>query len=507
MFIINRSKTNLAKMKSRFIILTLLVFQLHTLFAQVQENTNKDSVKAIVKRFYSANQKKLDRVTSGIGIELSDVRYGANYDLVHFNKIHLRANIFEFKVGIGNSFYHSPFSSDIFNTQVSTWSMGVNQPISVLGIGKANSTSGVRFLPFFTADFGHSSFKQFIRGDEKQASAYHLSIAPGYRIKIPYLIIDFKLNITWNVLTQTQYPGSTFVNNNNDYIKDNSFKTFSFTPCVSFLIDGLFSKFDPKNSVIKGNMVVYDNISEKKYYTGQTYTPETGKTTPTGLYKTETTYQYHSQVMELPISDIGLFLGLGPRLLYFPSATNSFRMPSLMGGAGAHLRYTWFSFDLNVDKGSAGYSSEVNADRTIKTNATDGKGTFDVTNITTNLGIDIGPLLLALDGIIAKRTGQTPYFSISAGFIYGHSYLNNYTYNNKAVGASYQAYFAANPNMSTNLNNPALNKSGEIHGWFIGADVGAVGFKYEYNKYTSAPLARCGYYAISYKYPLFKSKK
>jgi hypothetical protein len=494
-------------MKARLVLLALLFFTTGHLFSQTQEITNRDSVKAISKRYFSANQKKLDRVTSGIGVEISDVKYGPRYEPVHFNKIHLRANIFEFKVGIGNALYHSPFSSEIFNTQVSTWSVGVNQPITVLGIGRANSTKGIRLVPFVTADFGHSSFKQFISGDEKQASAYHVSVAPGYRLKIPYLIIDFKLNITWNATTDTKYPGSTFVNSNNVYIKDESFKNFSFTPCISFLVDGLFSKFDPENSIIKGNMIVYDKVTQKNYYSGQTYTPETGKTEGQGLYKTETTYQYHSEAVELPISDIGMFLGVGPRVLFFPSATNSFRMPSLLGGFGAHLRFKLLSVDLNLDKGSAGYSSQVNPDRTIRTNIIDGKGTFEVTNITSNFGIDIGPLLLALDGLVAKRHGQTPFFSISLGLIYGHSYLNKYTYNDKAIGSSYQAYYAATPSLSSNLNNPALNKSGEIHGWFIGADVGAVGFKYEYHKYTSAPLARCGYYSISYKYPILRSKR
>ena len=495
-------------MKKMYFYLVLVILLLtKNIISQTTENTNKDSVKAILKRYYSANQKKLDRTTSGIGVEISNVNYGPNYQPIHFNKIHLRANIFEFKVGIGNSLYQSPFSNTIFNTQVSTWSMGVNQPISVLGIGKANSTKGIRLLPFFTADFGHSSFKQYTSGDEKQASAFHLSIAPGYRIKIPYIIIDFKLNMTWNATTETKYPGSTFVNNSNVYIKDKSFKNFSFTPCVSFIVDGLFSKFNPKNSLIKGNMVVYDNISEKKYYSSETYIPETGKTQKEGLYKTETTYQYHSEAIDLPISDIGAFIGIGPRLLYRPAATNNYRMPSILGGFGAHARYTLFSLDVNVDKGIAGFSGEVDADRKIRTNIIDTKGTFDVTNVTANVGIDIGPVLLSLIGIIGKRNEQTPYFSISAGLIYGHSYLNNYKYNDKALGDSYQAYFDANPDKSTILNNPALNKSGEIHGWFIGADVGAVGFRYEFNKYTSAPLARCGYYAISYKYPLFKSKR
>ncbi len=494
-------------MKLLYACVILPFFLIQTGIAQTV-NTNKDSTRAILKRYYSDNQKKLDKATSGIGIEESTVKYGTNYEPVHFDKIDVRANIFEFKVGVGNSNYHSPFSTDVYNTQVSSWSLGVNYPISALGIGKANSTKGIRLLPFITADFGHSTFKQFAgSGDQKQATAYHLSVAPGYRIKIPYFIIDVRMNVTWNNLTNTNYPGSTFVNNSNQYIKDKSFKNFSFTPTIAIILDGLFSKFDPINSEISGDMVVYDNITEKNYYSGQTYVPETGKTENTGLYKTETTYEYHTESVSLPISDIGAYLGVGPRLLYRPASTNSYRMPSLLGGFGMHARIKLFSLDINADKGQAGFASQANTNRTLITSQVNAKGTFDVTNVTGNVGIDLGPLLLTLVGIIAKRHGETPYFSISGGFIYGYSFLSGYKYHDKAVGDSYQAYFTANPGQSTIYNNAALNKSGILHGLYFGIDVGAVGFRWESNKYNNAPLARCGYYSISYKYPLLRSRR
>jgi hypothetical protein len=493
-------------MKKYFSIVSILIFQMYNVFSQALENTNKDSVRAILKSFYSENQKKLDKSTSGIGIELSSVKYGENYQHVNFNKIDLRANIFEFKIGIGNCYYRSPLTEIIYNTQVSNWSLGVNYPISALGIGKANSTKGIRLLPFLSADFGHSKFFEPARNN-KFATAYHLSIAPGYRIKIPYFIIDIRLNTTWNILTQTLYTGSTFVNNNNIYVKDKSFKNFNFTPTISFIVDGLFSKFNPKNSIISGSIAVYDNVSEQKYYTTETYDSQTGKMEKDGLYKTETTYQYHTENITLPISDIGAFIGIGPRLLYRQTSKNSYRMPSLLGGFGVHARIKLFSLDINADKGTAGFSSQVNPDRTILINDINGKGTFNVTNLTANIGVDLGPLLLALVGVIAKRNGETPFFSINGGLIYGYSFLNSYKYNDEDYGKSYQLYFNANPDKSTIFNNAALNKSGNIHGWYIGADVGAIGFKYEYNKYTNAPLARCGYYTISYKYPLLRSKR
>ena len=482
-----------------FFVLAFLLLQKHT------AQNEADSVKSFLKKLYFTNQKELDKSTSGIGIERSTISYGKNYDPVFFNKIDIRANIFEMRFGIANCNYYSPLTETSYNSQVNTWAVGVNYPISALGIGKANSTKGIRLLPFFSADFGHSAFKSVSHGD-KFASAYHLSIAPGYRIKLPYFIIDFRLNTTWNNLTETNYhPGYVPLTANGDLVKEKSFKTFNLTPSVSFIFDGLFSLFNPKQSRVSGQMAVLDNVSEKKYYSGEHYNSSTGHTEKDGLYKTETTYKYHVESVSLPISNIGAFLGIGPRLIFRPESQSSFRMPSLMAGVGMHSRIRVFSFDINADKGTAGFSSQVNSDKKIIKNDTQGKGTFNMTNLTANAGIDIGPVLLALVGIITKREGETPYFNVSAGYIYGYSFINSYKYNDAKVGADYQNYFKANPDKRTIYNDAASNKSGAINGWYIGADVGAVGFRYEFNKYKNAPLARCSYFSVSYKYPLLRS--
>ena len=168
----------------QYVITLMLMYCAHSVNAK---KTADDSVKTFLKHFYSKNQKKLDISTTGIGIERSAVTYGDNYIPVYFNKVDIRANIAEFKVGVGNAYYYSRLSNSTYNTQVNTWSLGVNYPISVLGIGKANSTKGVRLVPFFTADFGHSNFRE-PASNQKLAAAYHVSVAPGYRLKIPYFI-------------------------------------------------------------------------------------------------------------------------------------------------------------------------------------------------------------------------------------------------------------------------------------------------------------------------------
>jgi len=253
-------------------------------------------------------------------------------------------------------------------------------------------------------------------------------------------------------------------------------------------------------------MAVYDKISKKDYYATETYNSQTGRTEKSGLYKTETTYEYHAESITLPVSDVGAFIGVGPRFIYKPVSKNSYRMPTVMGGIGAHARISALSVDINVDKGTAGFSSQANSDGKILKSDTQGKGSFGMTNLTANVGVDLGPLALALLGIVAKRTGQTPYFNVCGGFIYGYSFINNYKYNDQKVGQDYQNYFAANPDKRTIYNDASSNKSGIVIGWYIGAEVGAVGFRYEFNKYKNAPLARCAYYAISYKYPLLRSK-
>lgn len=233
----------------------------------------------------------------------------------------------------------------------------------------------------------------------------------------------------------------------------------------------------------------------------------TGKTENYGLYKTETTYEFHEEAVSLPISNIGTFIGIGPRLVFRPESASSYRMPTLMGGLGVHARMRMLSFDINADHGTIGYSSQVQPNRSIMTTDIQGKGTFNVTNLTTNIGVDIGPLLLGFLGMVTVRNFETPYFNISTGFIYGYSFLNSYNYNDKQVGKDYQNYFLANPDKSTIYNNAALNKSGTIKGLYIGAEVGAVGFRYEFSTYKNAPLAKCSYFSISYKYPLLRSKR
>jgi len=471
----------------------------------IAQSTRKDSIKAFLKKIYFANQKELDRATSGIGIEHSTVKFGNNYKPVTFNKVIVRANIVEFKLGIGDAYYYSPQSELTYNTQVNHWSIGINYPLSVLGIGRANSTRGIRLVPFIAADFGHSSFKEPAT-NSKLAESFHLSVAPGYRLKIPFLIVDFRLNTTWNNLTETKYhPTLIAITSTGDIIKEKSFKTFNVTPTISIIIDGLFSKFNPKFSRIAGSVAVYDKVTKKEYYTTENYNSRTGKMEKDGLYKTETTYEYHVESVTLPINDIGAFIGVGPRLIYKPVSKNSYRMPTLMGGVGAHGRIKMFSFDINADKGTAGFSGQVKENGKPITSDIIGKGSFDMTNVTANAGIDLGPFLLAVIGIGAKRSGETPYFNISGGFIFGYSFIGNYKYNDKVVGQSYQAYFDANPDARTIYNDAASNKSGIVHGWYVGADVGAVGFRYEFNKYNNAPLARCGYYSISYKFPLLRS--
>lgn len=467
--------------------------------------TASDSVKTFLKKLYFQNQKGLDIRTSGIGIEHSTVNYGEHYQPVTFNKVHIRAHIAEFKAGIGDAYYYSPLTKKTFNTEVKTWSLGVNYPISALGIGRANSTKGVRLLPFVAFDFGQSTFKDFA-SNSKMASAFHLTLAPGYRLKLPYFIIEARLNTTWNNLTETKYPAPISLTANGELIKEKSFKNFSFTPCVSIILDGLFSKFNPEHSRISGSVAVYDKITSKDFYTTETYNSRSGKMEKDGLYKTETTYEYHVESVTLPINDVGAFIGVGPRLIFKPAATNSYHMPTLMGGIGAHARVKLFSFDINADKGIAGFASQAKTNGKIMKTETVAKGYFDMTNVTANVGIDLGPVLLGLIGVLAKRDGQTPYFNISGGYIFGYSFIGSYHYDNPIAGKSYQDYFNAHPDERTAYNDASSNTSGLINGWYIGADVGAVGFRYEFNKYQHAPLARCAYYTISYKYPLFRSR-
>lgn len=488
---------------NRLFLFLLALCCLSPVFAQ---QSTKDSVKIFLKKLYRVNQKKLDISTTGIGIEHSSVKYGDNYLPVVFNKIDIRANIAEFKVGVGNADYYSPAMGVYHNTEVRSWSLGINYPISALGLGRANSTKGIRLVPFIAADFGHSGFKDYA-SNTKLADAFHLTVAPGYRLKLPYFIVEARLNTTVNMLTETKYhPNTIVITSTGDLVKEKSFKTLNFTPSISIILDGLFSKFNPEHSRISGSMAVYDNISTEKFYTTETYNSQTGKMEKDGLYKTETTYKYHVESVTLPINDIGAFIGVGPRLLFKPAANNSYHMPSIMGGIGAHARIKLFSFDLNVDKGKAGFASQANTNGKIMKSQTIGKGTFDMTNATANIGVDIGPVLLAMLGIVAKRNGETPYFNISGGYIIGYSFIGSYMYNDAKVGSDYQNYFKTNPDQSTKYNNADLNTSGMVNGWYIGADVGAVGFRYEFNKYKNAPLARCAYYTISYKYPLLRSK-
>ncbi len=465
-----------------------------------------DSVKTFLKKLYFHNQKQLDINTSGIGIEHSSHRYGDHYQPVTFNKIDIRAHIVEFKAGIGDAYYYSTLSKTIFNTEVKTWSLGVNYPVSALGIGRANSTRGIRLLPFIAADFGRSVFRDYA-SDRKPASSFHLTVAPGYRLKLPYFIIEARLNATWNNLTETDYnPKTVYITSSGDLIKEKSFKTFSFTPSVSILLDGLFSRFKPEHSRISGSMVVYDKVTSKDFYRTESYNSQTGKMEKDGLYKTETTYEYHVESVTLPINDVGAFIGIGPRLLFKPASANSYHMPTLMGGIGAHARVKLFSFDINADKGSAGFASQAKNDGKIMKTETRAKGSFDMTNVTANVGIDLGPVLLGLVGILAKRNGETPYFNISGGYIFGYSFIGAYQYNDRVAGQSYQDYFKTHPDERTIYNDASSNTSGLIHGWYIGADVGAVGFRYEFNTYKNAPLARCAYYTISYKFPLLRSR-
>ncbi len=466
-----------------------------------------DSVKTFLKKLYFHNQKQLDINTSGIGIEHSSHSYGNHYQPVTFNKIAIRAHIVEFKAGIGDAYYYSTLSKTTFNTEVKTWSLGVNYPVSALGIGRANSTHGIRLLPFIAADFGRSVFRDYA-GDRKPASSFHVTVAPGYRLKLPYFIVEARLNATWNNLTETDYnPKTVYMTSSGDLLKEKSFKAFSFTPSVSILLDGLFSKFKPEHSRISGSMAVYDKVTSKDFYTTETYNPRTGKMEKDGLYKTESTYEYHVEHVTLPINDVGAFIGIGPRLLFKPASANSYHMPSLMGGFGAHARVKLFSFDINADKGSAGFASQAKTNGKIMKTETLAKGSFDMTNVTANVGIDLGPVLLGLVGIIAKRNGETPYFNINGGYIFGYSFIGAYRYNNVIAGQSRQDYFNTHPDERTVYNDAASNTSGLIHGWYIGADVGAVGFRYEFNTYKNAPLARCAYYAISYKFPLLRSRQ
>lgn len=483
---------------------SLVLFSIF-LFNVSKAQTREDSVKIFVKKLYFTNQRAIDRSTSGIGIDRSTIVFGDNYQPVVFNKVDVRAKMFEFKLGIANCDYRSPVTQKNHNTEVTSLSFGVNYPFSKIGIGRANSTKGIRAVPFFSADFGRSTFKN-VAMNSKPASTFHLSLSPGFRIKIPYLIIDFRLNSTWNCLKQTNYDENLVsITSNGDLIKENSFKSLNFTPSVSVILDGLFSVFKPKNSRVSGEMAVIDNVTTKKYYSGETRNSVTGKMELDGLYKTETTYEYHQESISLPVSDIGTFVGIGPRLVFRPVSKSSYRMPTLMGGAGVHARRKLFCFDLNVDKGTIGYSSQVQTDRDIIKTDTLGKGSFNVTNVTSNIGVDIGPFLLGLLGMVTQRNGETPYFSISAGFIYGYSFLKNYTYHDASVGQAYQTYFAANPTESSIYTNAALNKSGIIRGLYMGAEVGAVSFRYEFTTYKKAPLAKCGYLSISYKYPLLRS--
>ena len=369
------------------------------------------------------------------------------------------------------------------------WAVGVNIPIGVksIGINSGKPGSLLRAHPFVAYNIGGMTLWDGVRSN-KSSFAY-TGIAPGFRVFNNFLSAEVRL--------QTQIGLGT-----GEY--DEYISKASIRPMFTLRANGLFKK------LVQGTQLVGSTTARIRNVQSSSKTDYIDK--PDGRYErttTTTTANVSSSSGTSLLTDMGTYIGIGPRVAFTRPFAEHYAEQTMMLGLGAQLRRSKLLLGANLEHGRAGHASNaglyVEGEKRRKVNKGDSyaKGHYNMTNAFADIGIDISSLVKGLATFTAEDDNNaTTFASVNFGYSLGVGVVSGQNfYNDSLANATLRGFETGRTDWeATKFNDPREGKTGLMSGFFLGFDVGNVGFRAQWYRYKAAPLANNLYYTLTYRF-------
>lgn len=363
------------------------------------------------------------------------------------------------------------------------FAININLPIAPGTLGFNSGRPGSLLRGQLFGAFGIGGFGLWEGDRQYKGSLLYFSAAPGYRLYNNFLSAELRL------------VGMAGMTVGDGY--ENYFKKTSVSPMLTLRMNGLFNRLVQGQSLVGNSSLQYDNVQTSK---SRTYTSE-------GVYETTTTTADVSIRRGTSVlNDIGRYVGIGPRVSFTRPMDEHFSGASMLAGLSLYARPGKILLGLNAETGTAGHASVTTnqglAKRTPDHAETYGTGTLKTTNVFADFGVDISSLCKSLiTQEVEDKNNVTTFASINIGYSLGYSFVQGQTFTNPQTAVPlYDSMFATTTEPSTARIDPRKSASGLVGGFFLGLDIGSVGFKLQYYTYRNAPLANNLYYTLSYRF-------
>lgn len=452
------------------------------------------------KESFRKNQKLLDGNYGGIGFELTTPNYGDRIRIdeswVGFNVL---ADKFEFRWVFGKALLSEPEPEFGFGDKLppprfgyrfaagSDVSVGGSFPFTGLRFGAQNNSLMVgRIHPVFNFQFGKATFREQNTSGRKDGFWY-TGVGFGARLRFPIVSVEpsFRANIGFQT-------GDNF----------DAFKWFSLGPSVIIRFDARKQKLDPTMVTVPTNNWSVQNYSSSS--SSRTYTTyQGGRTTKVTETTTVTSYDVKVTKGSVGVQDIGSFLGIGPKIAINNYFASNYIPRGQLIGVGMHGRSGPGFFGINIEGGTIGHGSVLEDSDAIRKGADDkenfGMGTYRSFQMYADIGFDLSPFLMSVLGVTREESNATSFTSVVGGYSLGYAFISNQQFQNNFAEQSY-----TDPSLVAEsiYNLPSQGKSGYLGGFFLGIEVGVVGFRVQRFHYRKAPLANNTYFSITYRFPL-----
>ncbi len=458
---------------------------------------------------YKYNQHQIDKNHSGIGFQFFKPNFGKGTATEsNWFGVNVLADYFEFKMAFGKTYrvqqldYFDPsyqmqtpapgqYESMDYGYQIA---IGANAPINVLTFGSYQSVSKVlRGHPVFGANLGLYGIKQqYVYYHKNWENIYFLGLSPGYRIRLPYASIEFKMDFNFGIT----------VGDVGDY-----YRGISYYPSITLRADALKQLFAPEMISVPYQQGTISNYNSSSYSI-ESRTPDGGKVVTT---YTTTTADVSVSSGTVGVQDIGPHIGVGPKISWTSVARSDYLNPGRLYGAVLQGRGGPIDFGFTMEGGRVGHGTTLEAKseegkyrRKLDRKDDEGMGDVSLFNTYFNVGMDISPLFLAPLGVAMDKGSATSFFSASAGMLFGGHFTFNQEFNDPTVSnAYYDAELLNKPEGAKDrFIDPRAAKSGLMFGFYFSLQVGAMNFMIQNNRYNGAPFASSTMMSLAYRYPL-----
>ncbi len=446
-----------------------------------------------------------DLSASGIGIEFYNPKFG---ELMTSESRWVGANMlfgpFTFGIGQGSISTFEPINEFMPGPQplIPTGELRANKiyigtsiPLSILTVGQYRSyNNSFRGHPIINMTFGGYRIFENANATKPKVTTSYFNVAPGYRLRLPYMSVDFNLNMRINVLRDGEF-------------KEFQKKGLSFYPQLTLRWEGLLDRFNPTFQTVNAAQVSTSN------HRTETTTRNEGNYRVT---RTTTYYDVTVTPTTVTVTDIGKYSGFGVKYGRNGVRTQNYMGSSNLFGAQFMYRKANFLFGFNLEGGRVGHGTSLEKggkgtieegkgySRRVRRGETEGIGSFSVFNMMLDFGVNINNLLLAAGGTAVEYNEATSFLAFNVGYSFGLGLVGGQRFlNPDQSNAYYDQLNAQNQFLyqrdNTYFEDPREAKWGRVGGLFVSCDIGHASLRMQWYRYRRAPLANGLVFSLTWR--------